>query len=317
MRMFNGSPEYQSEAGTRPARRVSAGRLLKVLLPLLVALTAVMSGAVVRALDAFPQSQLQDEKKQQVAGYRLVLSELKRTQATTYGEQERLLNGQLWRRVWSVAERFPWAVVARHFADQTNGADVLYQCEGLDCGSNNFWANEIFDNARLVGRDQNQFYQVSMSTAADGTKTLYVLYVVQRGTRQVMINLDEFTTKDQVKAVEVTETQIREALKSSAGWLPGFETDDGRLDIQRSSALIGELKSLTPSLKRRLYLLVHCYEASHMTDNVQCSERLAEQLRVASFDGQYELNIIGQGALTPAPDDSLKPALRFIFWPGR
>ncbi|MAD46416.1 MAG: hypothetical protein CMI02_19275 [Oceanospirillaceae bacterium] len=269
------------------------------------------------ALEAFPQSRLQDEQKEDVAGYRLVLSELKRTQATTYGEEERLLNGQLWRRVWSVAERFPWSEVARHFASQTEGADVLYQCQGLDCGSNNFWANEIFGNARLVGREQNQFYQVSMSRAEDGTKTLYVLYVVQRGTRQVMINLDEFTTRDQVLAAEVTEAQIREALKNTAGWLPGLETSGAQLDEERSSALINELKSLTPSLKRRLYLLVHCYDASHMADNILCSERLAEQLRVATFDGQYELNIIGHGALTPAPDNDLKPALRFVFWPGR
>jgi len=288
-------------------------------MPLLIMMmfALLLPVAEVQALDAFPQSQLQDEQKEKVAGYRLILSELKRNQATTYGETERLLNGNLWRRVWSVAERYPWSAVAEHFARQTQGADVLYQCEGLDCGSNNFWANEIFSNARLVGRDQNQFYQASLKEQPNGDKTLYVLYVVQRGTRQIMINLDEFQTHDQVLSAEVTSTQIEEALSHSSGWLPGFETAGRRIDEEHSLALISELKSLTPSLKRRLYLMVHCYEASHMTDNIQCSQRLAEQLRVLTFDGQYELNVVGHGALTPAPDNNLKPALRFVFWPGR
>ncbi len=39
---------------------------------------------------------------------------------------------------------------------------VLYQCRALDCGSNPFWANEIFRNARLGGREQNQFYRVAL-----------------------------------------------------------------------------------------------------------------------------------------------------------
>lgn len=270
------------------------------------------------ALEGFPQAALQDDKTQEVKNYRLVLSGLKRNQATTYGEHERRLSGKLWRRVWAVEDRVQLDTVIDYYTQQLSDSQVLYQCRALDCGSNPFWANEIFRNARLGGREQNQFYRVALlEDPAKQEKTLYVLYIIERGSKQVMVNLDVLTTTDAVKEQADMNALIQQALVSSHGWLPGLVTDNGRINEQQSSALISYLKNLTPSMKRRLYLLVHCYDASHMSDNIQCSQRLAEQLRLATFDGQFELNIDGHGALTPAPDNSLQPALRFIFWPGR
>lgn len=270
------------------------------------------------ALEGFPQAALQDDKTQEVTNYRLVLSGLKRNQATTFGELERRLDGNLWRRVWAVQDRVPLDTVIEHFTRQLADSTVLYQCRALDCGSNPFWANEIFGNARLGGREQNQFYSVTLrEDATSKEKTVYVLYIIERGSKQVMVNLDVLTTTGAVKEQADMNTLIQQALISSQGWLPGLVTANGRIDEQQSGALIEYLKNLTPGMKRRLYLLVHCYDASHMSDNIQCSQRLAEQLRLATFDGQYELNIDGHGALTPAPDNRLQPALRFVFWPGR
>ena len=99
--------------------------------------------------------------------------------------------------------------------------------------------------------------------------------------------------------------------------MPGLVVADGMLDEEQSSHLIDVLKALPQRDKRRLYLLAHCYDASLMSDNLLCSERLAKQLRVATFDGSSELNILGQGALVAAPDDGLEPRLRYIFWPQR
>ncbi|MCD8523251.1 MAG: DUF4892 domain-containing protein [Saccharospirillaceae bacterium] len=103
------------------------------------------------ALEGFPQAALQDDKTQEVTNYRLVLSGLKRNQATTFGELERRLDGNLWRRVWAVQDRVPLDTVIEHFTRQLADSAVLYQCRALDCGSNPFWANEIFGNARLGG----------------------------------------------------------------------------------------------------------------------------------------------------------------------
>lgn len=266
---------------------------------------------------AFSPARLLEQKQQQQRHYRLVLSELKRTGATTYGEQEKRLEGELWRRYWAVDTAFSLAEVSDYFARQFQPLTLLYQCQGLDCGSSHFWANEIFDNGRLVGREANQRYWAALTPLADGRNRVWVAYVVQRGSGQVYVALDRFDTAEEVSLQLVSHDQIATALRQNAGWLPGLMINDGMLDTQASANLISVLTELAAADKRRLYLMVHCYDASQMSDNLRCSERLAKQLRVATFDGRTELNILGQGALTAAPDSSLDPQLRYVFWPQR
>ncbi len=286
-------------------------------------LLGVIAGTVLMPVQAMPpepfaQAQLQDEQKRAVTDYRLVVSGLTRTQATTVPTRELRIRGDLWRRVWAVEQRFTLQEVSDHFLSQLDDLETLYECRALDCGSSHFWANELFRNARLVGREQFQVYRVAMHTdAATDVKTLYVLYIMQRGTRQVMVNLDIVTTRDAVQSERDLSGQIRQQLSRSHGWLPGFMTRDNQLDHSASDVLLTALKALSVSEKSRLYLMVHCYDSNDMTKNQQCSDRLASQLRAASFDGSQELNVMGQAALTSAPDSSLSPALRFVFWPAR
>lgn len=285
---------------------------------LLSFLAAVVLPAQALTISPFTQSQLQEEQRRELTDYRLVLSGLTRVQATTVPARELRLQGNLWRQVWAVDSGFAVADVAEHFFRQFNGLEVLYQCRALDCGSSHFWANEIFRNARLVGREQFQHYRVYVQQQAGSTtKTLYVLYVMQRGSRQVMVNLDVFTTTDPVQSEGDLAAQVRQSLSRSHGWLPGFVVQSNQLDAAASKVLIDMLKSLSSAEKSRLYLLVHCYDSNDMSANQRCSERLAEQLRVQTFDGQRELQVLGQGALTASPGSDVQPALRFVFWPAR
>ena len=269
------------------------------------------------SVEAFQPARLLQDSQSDVNHYRLVLSELKRTRATTYGEQEKRLSGQLWRRYWAVAPEFSLDEVSDYFAAQFQPLEKLYQCRGLDCGSSHFWANDVFDNSRLVGREANQRYWAALQTTENGMNRVWVVYVVQRGSGQVYVALDRFDTTEEVSLQRVTQSQIRAALRQNAGWLPGLMVDNGTLQTEASSNLVTVLQELSASDKRRLYLMVHCYDASQMGDNLRCSERLAKQLRVATYNGQNELNILGQGALSPAPDSGLEPRLRYVFWPQR
>lgn len=280
---------------------------------------AVWMAAPAMALEIqpFSQSQLQDEQQQTVSSYRLVAGGLTRTQATTVPSRELRLNGTLWRRVWAVEPRFSLTEVATHFQRQLEALPTLYQCRALDCGSSHFWANEIFRNARLVGREQFQLYRVAVQQEpGSDRKILYVLYVMQRGTRQVMVNLDILTTTDAVSLNEDLSTLVRQQLSLSHGWLPGFEVQRNTLDVTASAPLLQVLKELPAAEKARLYLIVHCYDGNRMDENMRCSDALAGQLRQAVDGGPGQLNVQGLGALT-APPGEIKPALRFVFWPAR
>jgi len=283
-----------------------------VLSTCLVTLSLVMNVQAADKVADFPRAELVTESQTKNREYRLVLSELKRQQAITSGEVERLINGDVKRQFWQLSVNHELSQVIDHFLNQWQGAQILYRCSGLDCGSSNFWANKIFANAKLYGRDANQAYvAVRMPGKAN---RIYVLYVVQRSKQKLYFNLDEIRTNDAVTDEEVQRQQLMMTLQQEAGWLQGFHVLDGRIDEQRASVLLDTLKGLDASIKRRLYLVVHCYQANNMADNFACSTRLAQQLRAEIYQG-FEIPVFGHGALTLPPSDNLKPQLRFMLWP--
>jgi hypothetical protein len=261
---------------------------------------------------AFPRAELIEETKIENTEYRLVLSELKRKQATTSGEIERLINGDVIRQLWKLSVNHDVEQVIEHYLAQWKGAQIMYRCSGLDCGSSNFWANKIFNNGKLYGRDANQAYLVAMVPGSPNR--IFVLYAVQRSQQKMYFNLDQILSSDALTDKDVERNQLMMLLQQEAGWLPGLNTVDGRIDEQKSKVLITTLKNLDASIKRRLYLVIHCYQANTMADNFACSTRLAQQLRAAIYQ-DFEIQVFGHGALTLPPGDDLKPQLRFMLWP--
>ena len=261
---------------------------------------------------AFPRAELIEETKIENTEYRLVLSELKRKQATTSGEIERLINGDVIREFWTLSVNHDLEQVIEHYLAQWKGAQIMYRCSGLDCGSSNFWANKIFNNGKLYGRDANQAYLVAMVPGSPNR--IFVLYAVQRSQQKMYFNLDQILSSDALTDKDVERNQLMMLLQQEAGWLPGLNTVDGRIDEQKSKVLITTLKNLDASIKRRLYLVIHCYQANTMADNFACSTRLAQQLRAAIYQ-DFEIQVFGHGALTLPPGDDLKPQLRFMLWP--
>lgn len=64
---------------------------------------------------------------------------------------------------------------------QARGAQILYQCTGVECGRSNVWANQIFGQRVLYGRDESQDYLIAGSVASDGSRWLTLVYTVTRG----------------------------------------------------------------------------------------------------------------------------------------
>lgn len=263
------------------------------------------------AEEAFPRATLVQSEEFDDTEYRLVLSGLKRRETVTSGKVERLLNGDVKRELWQLSSNHSLSQVMDHYLNQWNG-EVLYQCDGLDCGSSNFWANKIFNNAKLYGRDTKQSYAVVINSQQKNK--IHVLYATQRSKQTIYFNIDEVDSSDAVEDDAVERQGIVTALGHESGWLPGFNAIDGRIDEQESAVLIDTLKNLDAGIKRRLYLVVHCYQANNMADNFACSTRLSQQLRAAIYEG-YEIPVFGHGALTLPPGNELKPQLRFMLWP--
>jgi hypothetical protein len=282
----------------------------------------VLSTAQVHAVDnkkiieAFPRAELIEEAQISYTEYRLVLSGLQRIEAVTSGEVERLITGDVNRQFWQISTNHEVEQILDYFLSQWQelGAKVIYRCSGLDCGSSNFWANGIFNNAKLYGRDSDQAYVVAMIPG--NPNRIYVLYAVERSKNKLYFNLDQIISSDAITDDNIERQNIMTSLKKESGWLGGFNTVDGRIDEKKSDILLSTLKNLDKTMKRRLYLIVHCYKENNMADNLSCSNRLAQQLRAAIYQ-DFEVPVYGHGALTLPRGKDLKPQLRFMLWPSR
>lgn len=82
-----------------------------------------------------------------------------------------------------------FAQVRAHW--QAEHAQLLYWCEGRDCGPSNLWANAVFDYARLYGPDDQQAY--SIYRTAD---QLLALYAITRGNGRSMVHIEQFVAQD-------------------------------------------------------------------------------------------------------------------------
>ncbi|WP_417500494.1 DUF4892 domain-containing protein [Marinobacter sp.] len=73
------------------------------------------------------------------------------------------------------------------------GAQILFECSGIRCGRSNVWANQIFNQPVLYGRDGTQDYLVAGVVADDGSRWLTSVYTVTRG------NLREYVWVEHLK----------------------------------------------------------------------------------------------------------------------
>lgn len=260
----------------------------------------------------FPDSQLIEESTQSIQRYRLVLSELKRQRADTFGERELRVAGELSRQVYDLPNGLSLEEARQYFRKQSLNKRTLYECIGIDCGSSNFWANDVFGVSSLVSRDKDQAYFVTLEPYADSHR-LVMVYLSMRGGRQPKVLIDQLVTASPLQIGLVTEDEVAASLSVTSGWLPGFVTSGVNINIEDSGILLGVINGLSVGAKARLNLIVHCYDGAHMIDTLACSEALAEQLKEQLPD----VAVRAQGALTPSPSADRKPAVRFIFWPGR
>lgn len=88
-------------------------------------------------------------------------------------------------------------------------ANILFECEGRSCGRSNVWANQIFGQALLYGRDSNQDY-LAAAVQQDEANYLVLVYTVMRG------NMREYVWVEQLELGE-------------GALVPGLDTMSGRI----------------------------------------------------------------------------------------
>lgn len=94
------------------------------------------------------------------------------------------------------------------------GAQLLFWCEGRDCGSSSLWANQIFGNAKLYGPEERQSYLL-LRLAEPRQDSLLALYGITRGNRRAYLHAEQLDGTAPLAQLLPTPGTLLRQLKSS------------------------------------------------------------------------------------------------------
>lgn len=94
------------------------------------------------------------------------------------------------------------------------GAQLLFWCEGRDCGSSSLWANQIFGNAKLYGPEERQSYLL-LQLAEPQQDSLVALYGITRGNRRSYLHAEQLDASAALPALLPTPATLLRQLRSS------------------------------------------------------------------------------------------------------
>lgn len=124
------------------------------------------------------------------------------------------------------------------------GAELLYWCQGRDCGASSLWANSVFDNATLYGSDNQQAYAL-LRLAEPQHDSLVALYSITRGNRRAYLHVEQLDAKAPLGQVLPTPATLLRQLRA-----------DGQLQLSADaepnaewSELLGRTLNLDSTLR--------------------------------------------------------------------
>ncbi|WP_239985816.1 DUF4892 domain-containing protein [Marinobacter salexigens] len=165
------------------------------------------------APEPFPQSTLETTTRIESSGHLVLFSPVREVNNEIRSESMARLPVSGEGRLYQIYRDASRQEAREHYLGVLNarGAQILFECSGIRCGRSNVWANQIFNQAVLYGRDGTQDYLVAGTTADDGTRWLTSMYTVTRG------NLREYVWVEHLKV-------------AAGASVPGLGSANGRIE---------------------------------------------------------------------------------------
>ncbi|MGI9283186.1 MAG: DUF4892 domain-containing protein [Endozoicomonas sp.] len=236
----------------------------------------------------FPNAKLDLELKQHVTSYPVISSSMKKVNGVVTADSEQWLDGSLDRKLYLLPNGKSSDEAYRFFTGQFEklGVTPVFSCDRFSCGDSNFWANNIFDIARLYGLDKEQAYFLGQKDVA-GKTVYYLTYTVKRGNKREYALVDIFTV-GKTKANRNNQVFIPSlpdsvsALASSEAYkvlLTAFGKQSKPLLITVESASAGRV-SQVDSLSRQLEQLQNLLQSKLQEDGIS-----SNRFRIQSIVG--------------------------------
>lgn len=193
----------------------------------------------------FPQAELEDERIISSPFHQVMLSPIREVGSELRAERsERLAvegSGRLLEIAPGITRQDAWRWYLEQL--QTRNAAILFQCSGRECGRSNVWANQVFGQAMLYGRDARQDYLVAGFEDREGQRWLVVLYTVTRGNQREYVWLEQLQLSDEASLKGLLGKPSRLAGPLIVPWHGGISV---RLDWDGETRRILERMTAVP-----------------------------------------------------------------------
>ncbi|WP_417514913.1 DUF4892 domain-containing protein [Marinobacter sp.] len=171
--------------------------LFRFLAVVLLSASPVLAGAALPETqpEAFAQSTLEATAPIKSSGHLVLFSPVREVNNEIRSESMARLPVTGEGRLYQISRDSSRREAREHYFGllRDRGAKILFECSGIRCGRSNVWANQIFSQAVLYGRDATQDYMVAGQVAEDGSRWLTSVYTVTRG------NLREYVWIEHLK----------------------------------------------------------------------------------------------------------------------
>ncbi|MDX5373087.1 MAG: DUF4892 domain-containing protein [Pseudomonadaceae bacterium] len=159
--------------------------------PALMAADAA-GGQDLEVLSRFPRAELVDYSDQADAERRYPQDGLRRISGQLRPTREVLTEGRLRALTYRLPDGHApaEALAAARGQLAAAGAELLFWCEGRDCGSSSLFANAIFGNSKLYGPEERQSYLL-LRLAEPSQDSLLALYGITRGNRRSYLHVEQ------------------------------------------------------------------------------------------------------------------------------
>ncbi len=187
---------------------------------------------------------------------------------------------------------------------QVRDTDLVFECEGRECGRATIWASEIFDQRLLATANQRQSY-LAGSLEQDGQTTLVSVYVIERGTGTIYAHVTEIQPD---KPVNLTTGQDIEEilLRDGVTVLEDVEFNQtGTLTASAVESLTQMAKSdLQTFIDETIYVVCHIYGDLTADDLLEESTQRAQTVADVLTEAGLTLVAFGVGPLSPDDENT-------------
>ncbi|GJM13606.1 MAG: hypothetical protein DHS20C12_20090 [Pseudohongiella sp.] len=270
----------------------------------------------------YPDSEIIERELERDINYTIILGALERIRGDVIPEDSQRLRGDVTKITYEVSQEFSGEDVFAFFQEQITGKsyEVLYSCEGRECGSSNYWANDVFRNRILYGPERNQHFVAFRDNSASDDDPFFSLYIITRVNRRIYAYLEivepggtqeleqiaaRVEPEPEVDApAEPSVANLLELLEQQgSAVLPTyrFQSNDRLATSVDVSALVSALNA---DASVSVYIVAHLtQDGLSLEEALERSTARADSLRQALIAGGVEaqrLEAAGVGPLSPS-----------------